>query len=230
MGDPTSLKAEKDAERGPNRAQNGHSSAGGAASTGPSALDRRSGTSCSSVPSHRVFRSQPSAPRRHHCQPEAHPGHTGSLSAARAGRLPSLTVAGRRFWPVQEAPDRGRRARQSPRSGALSNASALRPCAAAFRDPGDSTRSAAQNQPSCAFPPTRRRRRLATSSSRHTIVSVGRAPGICIVDATTLEWCSASRREGWTDFSELGRCAASNVVGAESIGDCGVSKRTSKSP
>ena len=70
MGDPTSLKAEKDADRGPNRAQNGHSSAGGAASTGPSALDRRSGTSCSSVRSHRVVRSQPSAPRRHHCQPE----------------------------------------------------------------------------------------------------------------------------------------------------------------
>jgi hypothetical protein len=168
MGDPISLKAaEKHADRGPNRAQNGHSSAGGAASTGPSALDRRSGTTFISVPSHRVFRSQPSAPRRHHCQPEAHPGRTSSLSAARAGRLSSLTVAGRRFWPVQEAPDRGRRARQSPRSGALSNASALRPCAAAFRDPGDSTRSAAKNQPSCAFPPIRRRRRLAPWSLQH---------------------------------------------------------------
>ena len=171
MGDPTSLKAEKDAERGPNRAQNGHSSAGGAASTGPSALDRRSGTSCSSVRSHRVVRSQPSAPRRHHCQPEAHSDRTGSLSVARAGRLSSLTVAGRRFWPVQEAPDRGRRARQSPRSGALSNASALR---SRFSRPGDSTRSAAKNQPSCAFPPIRRRRRLATSSNRH-VVSMGRA-------------------------------------------------------
>jgi hypothetical protein len=56
--------------------------------------------------------------RRHCCSRRA--------SAASAGRLRALQVAGRRFWLVREAPEHAR-------TGALSRASAPRPCAAAVR-------------------------------------------------------------------------------------------------
>ena len=48
-----------------------NSSPGGAASTGPSALDRRSVTARSSVRSHRIVRWQRSVLQRQHCRPEA---------------------------------------------------------------------------------------------------------------------------------------------------------------
>jgi hypothetical protein len=115
--------------------KNGHSSPGGAGSVGPSALDRRSTTSCSSVRSHRAVRSQRSALRRHHCRPPAPFGAIWQRLRASAGRLPSLRAAGQRFWPVREGPAHSLRARQGARDGALSRARALRPCAAAFLRP-----------------------------------------------------------------------------------------------
>ena len=115
--------------------KSGHSSPAGAGSVGPSALDRRSTTSCSSVRSHRAVRSQRSALRRHHCRPPAPFGAIWQRLRASAGRLPSLRAAGQRFWPVREGPAHSRRARQRARNGALSRARALRPCAAAFLRP-----------------------------------------------------------------------------------------------
>jgi hypothetical protein len=57
---------------------------------------------------------------------------TVRLWRSSAGRLPSLRVAGRRIWPVREAPDHGSRARQTAPAGSLSRAGTLRPRAAAF--------------------------------------------------------------------------------------------------
>jgi hypothetical protein len=49
----------------------GRRSPAGAVSMGPSAFDRRNSAVRSSVRSHRIVRSQPSEPRRHHRRPEA---------------------------------------------------------------------------------------------------------------------------------------------------------------
>jgi hypothetical protein len=122
------------ATRGQKRAKPGHSSPAGAASTGPSALDRRTNAVRSSVRSHRIVRSQPSEPRRHHCRPEARVDRLRRLSAASAGRLPSLGLAGQRILMVSEAPDRSCLGRQRPRDTALGRARAPCPRAAAFCD------------------------------------------------------------------------------------------------
>ena len=123
------------AMRGRKRTKPGHSSPGGAASTGPSARDRRTCAVRSSVRSHRIVRSQPSEPRRHHCRPEARVDRLRRLSAASAGRLPAPVVAGQRMWLMPEAPYHSRRARQRARDGALSRARALRPRTAARLTP-----------------------------------------------------------------------------------------------
>jgi hypothetical protein len=83
-------------------------------------------------------------------------------SAASAGRLRALQVAGRRFWLVREAPKHACRARQRARTGALSRASAPRPCAAAFRHDFSDARVTAlhrPNQSSRAFLANQQRRR-----------------------------------------------------------------------
>jgi hypothetical protein len=116
----------------PKRARNGHSSPGGGASIGPSALDRRNGAVRSSVRSHHIVRLQHSALQRHHCRPEVRSHCFRQASAASVGRPPSLRVADQRVWRVREGSDGSVRARQRARDGALSRASAPRPCAAAF--------------------------------------------------------------------------------------------------
>ena len=116
----------------PKRARNGHSSPGGGASIGPSALDRRNSAVRSSVRSHHIVRLQHSALQRHHCRPEVRSHCFRQASAASVGRPPSLRVADQRVWRVREGSDGSVRARQRARDGALSRASAPRPCAAAF--------------------------------------------------------------------------------------------------
>ena len=78
----------------------GHSSRAGAVRMGPSALYRRTGTVRSSVRSPHIVGSQRSAPRRHHCRPAPRFCSEMTVSAASAGRPPSLWVAAQRVWPV----------------------------------------------------------------------------------------------------------------------------------
>ena len=53
-------------DSGPKRSKTDHSSPAEEVSMGPSALDRRTGATRSSVRSHRIVGLQPSVPRRHH--------------------------------------------------------------------------------------------------------------------------------------------------------------------
>ena len=85
---------------GPDARNGGRSSHAGAVWMGPSALYRRTGTVHSSVRSPHIVGSQRSAPRRHHCQPVARFCSEMTVSAASAGRPPSLWVAAQRIWPV----------------------------------------------------------------------------------------------------------------------------------
>ena len=86
------------ADCGPKRRENGPSSPGGAASIGPSALDRTCSTTRSSVRSRCIIRLQPSEPQRQHCRPPARFDLPGSLCAASVGQPPSLWVACWRIW------------------------------------------------------------------------------------------------------------------------------------
>jgi hypothetical protein len=117
---------------GPKRTKPERSSPAAGVSVGPSALDRRTGTVRSAVRSRGIARSLHGAPRRHHCRPAARYDRLQRLSAASAGRPPSLWVAGRRLWPVREAPKHSDRNRRTPPGGILSGVSAPRPRAAAF--------------------------------------------------------------------------------------------------
>ena len=85
---------------GPDARNGGHSSRAGAVRMGPSALYRRTGTVRSSVRSPHIVGSQRSAPRRHHCRPAPRFCSEMTVSAASAGRPPSLRVAAQRIWPV----------------------------------------------------------------------------------------------------------------------------------
>ena len=85
---------------GPDARNGGRSSRAGAVRMGPSALYRRTGTVRSSVRSPHIVGSQRSAPRRHHCRPAPRFCSEMTVSAASAGRPPSLRVAAQRIWPV----------------------------------------------------------------------------------------------------------------------------------
>ena len=85
---------------GPDARNGGRSSHAGAVRMGPSALYRRTGTVRSSVRSPHIVGSQRSAPRRHHCRPAPRFCSEMTVSAASAGRPPSLRVAAQRIWPV----------------------------------------------------------------------------------------------------------------------------------
>jgi hypothetical protein len=82
----------------PDARKTARSSPGGGASTGPSAIDRRSHTIRGSARSHHIVRSLCDAPRRHHCRPVARFMRLGRPSAAILGRLPSPGVAGQGIW------------------------------------------------------------------------------------------------------------------------------------
>ena len=99
---------------------------------GPSALDRSTSATHSSVRSHRIVGLQPSVPRRHHWPTGGFVLKASHALRGQCDRIPSHGVAGRRIWLVWEAPDHSSRARQIPRGGPLSRASAPRPRAAAF--------------------------------------------------------------------------------------------------
>ena len=85
---------------GPDARNGGRSSRAGAVRMGPSALYRRTGTVRSSVRSPHIVGSQRSAPRRHHCRPAPRFCSEMTVSAASAGRPPSLLVAARCIWLV----------------------------------------------------------------------------------------------------------------------------------
>ena len=88
------------AKSGPDARNGGRSSRAGAVRMGPSALYRRTGTVRSSVRSPHIVGSQRSAPRRHHCRPAPRFCSKMTVSAASAGRPPSLRVAAQRIWLV----------------------------------------------------------------------------------------------------------------------------------
>jgi hypothetical protein len=70
------------------------------------ALYQNTATTRSSVRSHHIVRSQPDAPRRHHCQPVPLREPCGRRCAGPGlGWLPTLRVAGRGIWLTSEAPD-----------------------------------------------------------------------------------------------------------------------------
>jgi hypothetical protein len=115
----------------PKRRKPDHSSPAGAASIGPSGLNRRTTAPRSSVRSHRIVGAQPAVPRRQHCRPARLERFWRALPG-QSGRPRSLGVAGQRLRLMRGAPDRSRRAIQTARTGALSRATVLRPLAAAF--------------------------------------------------------------------------------------------------
>ena len=139
-------------------------------------------TTRSSVRSHRIVRSQPDEPRRHHCSSLPSIDRLRRLSAASAGRPPSLWAAAWRLWPVREAPKHNRRAIQRARGGALSGASALRPRAAAFCVRLADARCSTLHRPdqpsraALAIQPRRRLRPRAASTMLVTVVGSSSRP------------------------------------------------------
>ena len=155
---------------GPDARNGGRSSRAGAVRMGPSALYRRTGTVRSSVRSPHIVGSQRSAPRRHHCRPAPRFCSEMTVSAASAGRPPSLWVAAQRIWPVREGPAHSDGARQSAREGPLRRASPRAHAQLLFDTVlADAWLSALHgpNQPCSTFPPINRRQRLAPWPLHH---------------------------------------------------------------